>query len=206
VNRAAEREPKQPVQGPGASAREITRLLDAHAAGDREALDRLIPLVYDDLRQIAHNRLRSERASHTLDTTAVVHEAYLRLVDVSDPSWNGRAHFFAVSSRLIRNLLIDYARRRKADKRGGGVIKIPLSGELDAAGEEPATVDLLALDRALNALARRDRRLEQVVECRFFGGLSVRETAEVLGVSVRTVERDWTRAKAYLYRALSDGT
>lgn len=206
MNDEAKPEPEPPVHGRGSSAREITRLLDAHAAGDREALDRLIPLVYDDLRRIAHNRLRSERASHTLDTTAVVHEAYLRLVDVSDPSWNGRAHFFAVSSKLIRNLLIDYARRRRADKRGGGVIKIPLSGELDAAGEGAAAVDLLALDEALSALARRDRRLEQVVECRFFGGLTVRETAEVLDVSVRTVERDWTRAKAYLYRALSTGT
>ncbi|MGD8495174.1 MAG: sigma-70 family RNA polymerase sigma factor [Gemmatimonadales bacterium] len=199
-------EPEGDASGRPASAREITRLLDAHAAGDREALDRLIPLVYDDLRRIAHNRLRSERASHTLDTTAVVHEAYLRLVDVSDPSWNGRAHFFAVSSKLIRNLLIDYARRRKADKRGGGAIKIPLSGELDAVGDEPRSVDLLALDEALTALALRDPRLEQVVECRFFGGLSVRETAGVLDVSVRTVERDWTRAKAYLYRALSAGT
>lgn len=205
MNQAGEPDSGWPDGGRRASAREITRLLDAHAAGDRDALDRLIPLVYDDLRRIAHNRLRSERASHTLDTTAVVHEVYLRLVDVSDPSWNGRAHFFAVSAKLIRNLLIDYARRRKADKRGGGVIKIPLSGELDAGGEEPATVDLLALDQALSALARRDPRLEQVVECRFFGGLSVRETAEVLDVSVRTVERDWTRAKAYLYRALSAG-
>lgn len=186
------------------NARDITGLLRKHASGDDAALDRLIPLVYDDLRRIAHDRLRSERGSHTLDTTAVVHEAYLRLVDVSDPGWNGRAHFFAVSSKLIRNLLIDYARRQKAEKRGGGAIRIPMSEELDGgADSEPRTIDLLALDEALSALARLDARLEQVVECRFFGGLSVKETAEVVGVSTRTVERDWTRAKAYLYRALA---
>ena len=184
---------------------EITGLLEAHAAGDDRALERLIPLVYDDLRRIAHQRLRSERRSHTLDTTAVVHEAYLRLVDVSDPDWNGRAHFFAVSSRLIRNLLIDYARRRKADKRGGDAIRVPLNEELDGASiDAPAAVDLLTLDEALTALARHDERMEQVVECRFFGGLTVKETARVLGVSTRTVERDWTRAKAYLYRALTN--
>ena len=183
---------------------EITGLLEAHAAGDDDALERLIPLVYDDLRRIAHQRLRSERRSHTLDTTAVVHEAYLRLVEVSDPDWNGRAHFFAVASRLIRNLLIDYARRRKADKRGGGAIRIPLNEELDGASiDAPAAIDLLALDEALTALAHYDERMERVVECRFFGGLTVKETARVLGVSTRTVERDWTRAKAYLYRALT---
>ncbi|MFW6083588.1 MAG: sigma-70 family RNA polymerase sigma factor [Gemmatimonadota bacterium] len=186
-------------------AHEITGLLEAHAAGDEKALEQLIPLVYDDLRRIAHQRLRSERRSHTLDTTAVVHEAYLRLVDVSAPDWNGRAHFFAVSSRLIRNLLIDYARRRKADKRGGDAIRVPLNEELDSASiEGPDAVDLLALDDALTELARYDERLERVVECRFFGGLTVPETAHVLGVSTRTVERDWTRAKAYLYRALAE--
>lgn len=186
------------------NARDITGLLRKHASGDGAALDRLIPLVYDDLRRIAHDRLRSERRSHTLDTTAVVHEAYLRLVDVSDPGWNGRAHFFAVSSKLIRNLLIDYARRQKAEKRGGSAIRVPMNEGLDGGTDsEPRTIDLLALDEALSALARLDARLEQVVECRFFGGLSVKETAEVVGVSTRTVERDWTRAKAYLYRALA---
>lgn len=184
--------------------RDITGLLRQHASGDRAALDRLIPLVYDDLRRIAHDRLRSERASHTLDTTAVVHEAYLRLVDVSDPGWDNRAHFFAVSSKLIRNLLIDYARRQRAAKRGGDMIRIPMNEEFNGGRtSEPPMIDLLALDEALSALARLDARLEQVVECRFFGGLSVRETAKVLQVSRRTVERDWTRAKAYLYRALA---
>lgn len=189
---------------PEVNTREITGLLRKHASGDSAALDRLVPFVYDDLRRIAHDRLRSERAPHTLDTTAVVHEAYLRLVDMADPGWNGRAHFFAVSSKLIRNLLIDYTRRRRAEKRGGEMIRVPLNEALDGGrASEPRTIDLLALDEALSALARRDARLEQVVECRFFGGLSVRETAEVLQVSRRTVERDWTRAKAYLYRALA---
>ncbi|MFW6083630.1 MAG: ECF-type sigma factor [Gemmatimonadota bacterium] len=195
---------RQGDPGTSPNRREITALLRRHASGDGAALDRLIPLVYDDLRQIAHDRLRSERASHTLDTTAVVHEVYLRLVDVPDPAWSDRAHFFAVVSKLIRNLLIDYARRRKAEKRGGNAIRIPMNDELDGGrNPEPRTIDLLALDEALSALARRDARLEDVVECRFFGGLSVRDTAEALGVSTRTVERDWTRAKAYLYRALA---
>ena len=189
---------------PSGNAREITRLLRAHAEGDRDALDQLIPLVYDDLRRIAHDRLRSERGSHTLDTTAVVHEAYVRLIDVPDPSWNDRGHFFAVASRLIRNLLIDYARRRRAAKRGGDAIRIPLSSARDTeAGGQLSTIDLLALDEALTALAQLDPRLERVVECRFFGGLSTQETADVLDVSPRTVERDWSRAKAYLYRALA---
>lgn len=185
--------------------REITRLLRLYATGDEEALDQVIPLVYDDLRRIAHDRLGSGGASRTLDTTAVVHEAYMRLVDAPNPEWNSRAHFFAISSKLIRNLLIDYARRQRAEKRGGGSIRVPVSDQLDAAPERgPGTIDLIALDEALQALARHDPRLEQVVEHRFFGGLSVRETAQVLDVSVRTIERDWTRAKAYLYRALAD--
>lgn len=195
------------ADSPGVASRNVTRLLEAHADGDPDALDQLIPLVYDHLRRIAHDRLRGERGSHTLNTTALVHEAYLRLVDVSDPDWKGRGHFFAVSSKIIRNVLTDYARRRRADKRGGGAIRVPLSDELDAdrSGSGQSAVDLLALDEALSALARRDARLERVVECRFFGGLTVRETADVLGVSVRTVERDWTRAKAYLYQMLSPG-
>lgn len=199
-------EPGDPDRSiPGAThTREITRLLEAHAAGDSEALDRLIPLVYDDLRRIAHDRLRGERATHTLDTTALVHEAYVRLVDIPEPGWSGRAHFFAVSSKLIRNLLVDYARRRGTKKRGGEVIRVPLSEDLDAAAVgSPPAIDLLALEDALTGLARRDPRLERVVECRFFGGLDMQETADALGVSKRTAERDWTRAKAYLYHALT---
>lgn len=188
-----------------AGVSEIVSLLQAHATGDATALDHLMPLVYDDLRRIAHRRLRGERRMHTLDTTAIVHEAYLRLVSSADQTWKDRAHFFAIASRVIRNVLTDYARQRGALKRGGSVIRVPLRedmvGDPDTADRD---VDLLALDEALSALALHDPRLEQVVECRFFGGLSVLETAEALGTSVRTVERDWTRARAYLYRELAD--
>lgn len=184
-----------------AQAGDVTRLLGECAEGDRSAFDRLIPLVYDDLRGIAHRRLRRERDGHTLGTTALVHEAYVRLVDQATATWQDRAHFFAVAARVIRQVLIDYARGRSALKRGGGAVRIPLREDL--AGEEPRTVDLLSLDEALRALARHDVRLEQVVECRFFGGMNVRDTATALGVSERTVERDWARAKAHLYRTLA---
>ena len=191
--------------GGSSDVHDIASLLQAHATGDGKALDRLMPLVYEDLRRIAHARLRSERGMHTLDTTAIVHEAYLRLVSSADQTWEDRAHFFAIAARVIRNVLIDYARRRGALKRGGTVIRVPLHedlvGDRDAMSRE---VDLLALDEALSALARYDVRLEQVVECRFFAGLTVAETAAALGSSVRTVERDWTRARAYLYRELAN--
>jgi RNA polymerase sigma factor (TIGR02999 family) len=178
----------------------VTRLLADCAAGDREAFDRLVPLVYDDLRRIAHGRLAAERSGHTLNTTAVVHEAYVQLVNQATATWRDRAHFFAVAARVIRHVLIDYARARGAEKRGGGALHIPLREERD--GRAPDTVELLALEEALTALARRDARLERMVECRFFGGMTMRDTAEALGVSLRTAERDWTRAKAYLYQAL----
>lgn len=180
---------------------EITALLEACSSGERGALDRLMPLVYDDLRAIAHGRLRLERPDHTLDTTAIVHEAYLKLVDQATATWRDRAHFFAVSAKVIRHLLIDYARERKAAKRGGDAILLPLDDRL--AGEPVKTVELLALDEALGALGEQDARLERVVECRFFGGMTMRETAETLGVSLSTAERDWRRARAYLYEALS---
>ncbi len=180
---------------------EVTRLLGQCASGDHSAFERLVPLVYDDLRGIAHRRLRREREGHTLSTTALVHEAFLHLVDQATATWQDRAHFFAVASKVIRQVLIDYARSRGARKRGGGAIHIPLQDDLS--GTEPGTVELLALDEALTALARYDPRLEQVVECRFFGGMSVRDTAAALDVSERTVERDWARAKAHLYRTLA---
>ncbi len=178
----------------------VTRLLTAGAGGDPEAFDRLIPLVYDDLRRIAHRRLAAEHSGHTLSTTAVVHEAYLQLVNQATATWRDRAHFFAVASRVIRHVLIDYARARKAAKRGGDAIRIPLRDDID--GREPDMVELLALDEALDNLARHDPRLERIVEYRFFGGMSVRDAAEALGVSQRTAERDWRRARAYLYQAL----
>lgn len=179
---------------------QVTRLLRQTVGGAGEAMDRLFPLVYDDLRRIAHQRLRAERPSHTLNTNALVHEAYLRLVDQTRTSFSDRAHFFAVAARVMRHVLVDYARRKNAEKRGGGAVRVSLQEEM--AVEEPRFDDLLALDEALTALSEHDERMGQVVEHRFFGGMTVRETAEALGVSVRTVERDWTRAKAYLYRAL----
>lgn len=181
---------------------EVGELLTRCAAGERDALHRLIPLVYDDLRRIAHRRLAAERTGHTLDTTAVVHEAYLRLASRPDAGWRDRAHFFAVSARVIRHVLVDHARKRQSRKRGGDAIRIQMHDGLP--GEPQRMVDLLALEEALTGLARLDERLVRVVECRFFAGLDVAETAEVLSSSTRTVERDWTRAKAYLYRALAD--
>jgi len=180
---------------------EITRLLAACSSGEREAFDRLIPLVYDDLRAIAHGRLVHERPDHTLNTTAVVHEAYVKLVDQATASSRDRAHFFAVAARVMRHLLIDHARERTAAKRGGGALHLPLDERL--AGEEPRLVELLALDEALSRLGERDAHLERVVECRFFGGMTMEETAESLGSSLRTTERDWKRARTYLYEALS---
>lgn len=180
---------------------EVTRLLTRCSNGDAEAFDRLIQLVYEDLRGIAHRHLLSERANHTLNTTAVVHEAYLRLVNQATATWQDRAHFFAVAARVIRRLLIDYARKRNAEKRGGGGVHVPLSDDLDEA-EERSAADVLAIDEALSRLAKHDPRLEQIVECRFFGGMTMPDTAEALGISRRTAERDWTRAKAYLFQAL----
>jgi len=162
-----------------------------------------VPLVYDDLRRIAHRRLQSERTDHTLDTTAVVHEAYLALVDQATATWNDRAHFFAVAARVIRHVLIDHARRRGALKRGGGDVRVPLKDDLLPAEGMRRQIDLVALDHALAELGKHDPRLERVVECRFFGGMTVPETAAALEMSVRTVERDWTRARAYLYQALT---
>lgn len=183
-------------------AGEITVLLQRSAEGDRQAFQRLIPLVYGDLKGIAHRRLRGERSDHTLNTTAIVHEAYLKLVPQATATWRDRAHFFAVAARVIRHILVDYARHRGAEKRGGSAIRVPLREDLE--GDDESTVDLLALDEALRSLAERDPRLRSVVECRFFAGMTMDETAEAQGVSKRTAERDWTRARTYLYQALTD--
>lgn len=192
----AENQPVEPATDP----RDVTRLLRRWADGNHEAFDQLIHVVYADLRRIAHRRLQNERAGHTLDTTDLVHEAYLKLLPQADTSWGDRAHFFAVASRVIRHVLIDHARHKKADKRSGGV-RIPLR-ENTASTTPPSEVDILVLERALARLAERDPRLEKVVECRFFGGMTVPETAEALGVSTSTVDRDWARAKTYLYEDL----
>ena len=180
---------------------EVTRLVERWSQGDSAALDQLIELAYDDLREIASLRLNGWRQGQTVETTALVHELYLHLAGVSESAWGGRAQFFAFCSKAMRHILIDFARRRAAAKRGGGRIKIPLD-EVQA-GVESEVVELLALDEALEALAARDERMARIVECRFFGGLSVPETAEAVGTSTRTVEREWARARAYLQNWLA---
>lgn len=187
---------------PEGGSSEISQLIQRCGPEDERAFERLIPLVYDDLRSIARRRMRAERSGHTLDTTAVVHEAYLRLADAPDSGWRDRAHFFAVCARVIRHVLVDHARRRKASRRGGDAVHVPLREGIE--GHHPRMTEILALEEALQALERHDTRLVRVVECRFFAGLTVAETADVLDSSRRTVERDWTRAKAYLYRALAE--
>lgn len=180
----------------------VTELLHDHRQGDEEAFDRLFACVYDELRRIAHHLLRKERADHTFSTTALVHECYVNLADRTRCTLQDRAHFFAVAARAMRHLLIDYARKRRAQKRGGDRRRVTLDHEMISVEEQAA--DLLALDHALDQLADRSPRMARIVECRFFGGLTVQETAQALGVSSRTVQRDWTRAKAYLHRALRD--
>ena len=180
---------------------EITELLHAYGRGDRGAFDRLVPLVYDDLRRIARRQMRGSRRGETLDTTGLVHEVYLKMVDQSKISLNDRSHFLAVSARAMRQVVISYARKRSAAKRGGGDMPVTLDeGQIaiDRQAEQ-----LLALDEALDRLAARDERLARVVECRFFAGLSEQETADVLGVSLRTAQRDWLRARAWLREELS---
>lgn len=179
----------------------ITQLLQAHAEGDRAALDALLPLVYDELRRLAHGRLRGERAGHTLSTTALVHEAYLKLAGLNRMDWQGRAHFFAVASQAMRNVLVDYALHRKAQKRGGGRHRVSLE-DIDL-GAEADVEALLVLDDALRRLEARDARQAQVVACRFFGGMSIDETAHALGISAATVSRDWTMARAWLATVLA---
>lgn len=179
---------------------EISTLLRAWSDGDRSALERLTPIVYDELRSLAHRYMRRERPGHSLQTTALVNEAYMRLMDYKRMRWQDRAHFFAVSAQVMRRILVEHARRHNL-KRGAGMQKVSLE-EAAVMGGDP-DVDLVGLDHALDALAQIDPRKVQVVEMRFFGGLSVEETAEVLKISSVTVKRDWTVAKAWLYRELA---
>lgn len=183
------------------STTEITRLVERWSNGDEAALDPLVSLAYDDLRQIARRHLRSSPPDQTISTTALVNELYLRLADITEGSWGGRAQFFAFCSRAMRRILIDYARRRKARKRGGDLNWVPLSE--DPPGLEVAIDDILAVEAALTQLELRDPRMARIAEYRYFGGLSVPETAEALEISIRTVEREWARAKAYLRQALT---
>lgn len=174
----------------------------AYLDGDREALDGLFPLIYDELRRIARRHLRSEAEGHTLDTTGLVHESYLNLMDVEPRSVRDRPHFFAIASRVMRNVLVDHARSRRSAKRGGTRVRVTLTPEVaSAAGVE---LDILALHMALERLAEHDPRLERVVECKVFGGMTTQETADALGMAVRTVEKDWTLAKSFLRRELMD--
>lgn len=181
---------------------DISTLLRAWTDGDQDALQKLTPIVYDELHQLAQRYMKRERAGHSLQTTALVNEAYMRLVDYKRMQWQNRAHFFAVSSQLMRRILVDRARRHN-EKRGGGVQHVALEEASMVTGGR--TTDLVVLDDAMNALARIDPRKVQVVEMRFFGGLSVEETAEVLKISAVTVMRDWSTAKAWLYRELTGG-
>lgn len=179
---------------------DVTRLLNEADGDPRAILDRVAPLVYDELHRLAHHYLRHERSDHTLSTTALVHEAYLNLVDQSRVQWQNRAHFMAVAAQSMRRVLIGYARSRGAQKRGGGWHRLDLTGALEMAPQESEAV--IALDEALTRLEAFDERLVRVVEYRFFGGLTHEESAEVLGVSTRTVKRDWQVARAWLYREL----
>jgi RNA polymerase sigma factor (TIGR02999 family) len=184
-----------------AGPNELTKLLLDWSDGDRTALEKLIPLVYDELRQLARRQLKRERQGHTLQTTALVNEVYLRLVDQRVVRWQNRAHFFAIAAQLMRRVLVDYARKRQYAKRGGGAQQVSLD-ETALISQERAA-DFVALDDALKELTAVDARQSMIVELRFFGGLSVEETAEAVGISPATVKREWSAAKAWLYHRMS---
>jgi RNA polymerase sigma factor (TIGR02999 family) len=179
---------------------EVTQLLAKLSNGDRTALDELLPLVYDELRRLADRYLRRERSDHTLQATALVNEAYLRLVDQNVP-WQNRAHFFGVAAEMMRRILVDHARSHQAQKRGSGGVKLSLDEAINMSDERAA--DLISLDEALNALAEFDPQKSRIVELRFFAGLSIEETAKVLGIGTATVIRQWRMAKAWLYHEVS---
>jgi RNA polymerase sigma-70 factor (ECF subfamily) len=179
---------------------DVTQLLLAWQQGQEQALEKLLPIVHEELHQLAHRYMQRESPDHVLQTTALVNEVYLRLVDAKEQRWQNRAHFFGICARLMRQILVDYARLRDRLKRGGRAAQVPMEDALELTSERP--LDLVALDDALNALATVDERKGRVVELRFFGGLSVEETAAVLGVSPETVMRDWVWAKAWLFREL----
>jgi len=187
---------------PDAAPGEVTRLLLAWNAGDRAALERLMPLVYAELRELAKRHFRKERPGHTLQPTAVVHEAYFRLIDQTRVTWKNRGHFLAIASQAMRRILIDHARGRGAEKRGGEVEKVTL--DVAIASPEPAReVDILALDEALERLKTLDGTQAQIVELRFFGGLTIEETADVMETSPSSIKRDFRSAKAWLFRELN---
>jgi len=184
-----------------AKPQNVTELLVGWSEGNKEALDALLPLVYEELRRQAARYLRKENPGHTLQTTALIHEAYLRLIDQKHVRWQNRAHFFGIAAQLMRRILVDHARSKKRAKRGGSDIKVSLS---EATLKTPAQdLDIVALDEALQRLAKMDEQQSRIVELRFFSGLSVEETAEVLSISPATVKRDWSMAKAWLHREIT---
>lgn len=184
-----------------ASSDGVTLLLQEWRGGDRKALDALLPLVYKELRRIAHAHLRNERPDHTLQSAALVNEAFLRLVGLDTPQWEGRTHFFAIAAQIMRQILVDYARRHRAEKRGGGACRV----SLEDVTEQPRRqdVDVVALDDALTELAKIDERQSRVVELRFFAGLTLDEISVALAIAPATVQRDWTAARAWLHREMS---
>lgn len=187
----------------GDSSNQVTVLLLRWREGDRQALEELMPIVYDELRRLASHYLRQERRDHTLQSTALVNEAYLRLAGQNPPEWQNRAHFFGIAARVMRQILVEYARGRGAAKRGGGAAKITLDSSI--ALPQQINVDVVALDKALSELSQLDEQQSRIVELRFFGGLTIEDTSEVLGVSPATVKREWVTARAWLYRAMSGG-
>jgi RNA polymerase sigma factor (TIGR02999 family) len=182
------------------TATPVTELLVRWRSGDGDALQALMPLVYDEMRRLAHRYLRRERPGHTLQSTALVHEAFVRLTGNAPPQWEDRAHFFGIAAHLMRQILVEYARSRNAGKRGGAAIKLAIDS-VDVPGQIPG-LDIVALDDALKDLARIDPQQSRVVELRFFSGLSIEDTAEVLGISESTVKRDWNTARVWLFREL----
>ena len=181
---------------------DLTKMLIEWGGGDRDALDRLMPIVYDELRRIARRHFRRERPDNTLQPTALVNEVYIRLVDQSGVNWQSRAHFFGIAARIMRQIMVDRARARNAAKRGGGDYKLDLTDVSDVP-DKSRHLDLLALDRALDGLASFDPQQSRIVELRFFGGLSIEETAEVMGISPATVKREWALGRSWLFRELS---
>jgi RNA polymerase sigma factor (TIGR02999 family) len=185
----------------GSDSETVTRLLLQWSDGNQQALEEMLPLIYDELRRLAHNFLYRERPGHTLQTTALVHEAYVKLIDQRDARWQNRAHFFAIAAQAMRRILIDSARKHAADKRGGAGEKVSLA-EVAGLSVEP-DINLLALDEALNALAEIDPAQSRIIELRYFGGLTIEETAEVMHLSPATIKREWAMARAWLHQSLS---
>jgi RNA polymerase sigma factor (TIGR02999 family) len=189
------------VDEPDPRKPEITKMLREWGGGNQEVLDELLPLVYDELHRQAARFLRKERPGHTLQTTALIHEAYLKLIDQRSVKWESRTHFFAIAAQAMRRILVDYARAEHRKKRGGNDIKLPLDEAMTVASDEKS-VDLIALDEALDRLAKQDERQARIVELRYFSGLSLEETAEALHISRATVASDWNMAKVWLYREI----